>query len=183
MKTYCKDCIKPCNTWNTSIQGLHLFVWGFCFSWLLCLFGGFRFLLRFFCNQIVQIKLPIFKNKIYFTYFWNSSGLESGSRFFFHLFRDLSVMSFSPGISGIPMALANRCAPWSVSSMCFVCRKTRDSLTILILSFTEQFCITTSFRSIHTKKIPNFIFKISKFLSISPSTIAEKAFSSPNHKV
>lgn len=91
-----------------------LFIWGFLASF------------EFFCNQIAHSKLPKFENKIYFTYFWNSSGLESGSRFFFHLSRDLSVMSFSPGISGIPMAWANRCAPWSVSSMCFVCRKTRD---------------------------------------------------------
>lgn len=32
-------------------------------------------------------------------------------------------------------------------------------------------------------KITNFILKTSKLLSISPSTIAEEAFSSPDHKV
>lgn len=129
-KTHCKDCIKPHNIWNTGLWGLCLF--GVLFFLVTLFVRGFLVSIEFFCNQIAQSKLPKFENKIYFTYFWNSSGLESGSRFFFHLCRDLSVMSFSPGISGIPMAWANRCAPWSVSSMCFVCRKTRDSLTILI---------------------------------------------------
>lgn len=156
---------------------------GFCFSWSLCSFAGFWFLLSFFVTRQPKVNYPHLKIK----YILPTSETLQG----WNLAQGSS--SISPGISQLWVSpLEFQEYPWpeqtgvhhGQSAACALSAERQEiHWQFLFLSCTEQFCITAIFRSIHKMKITNFILKTSKLLSISPSTIAEEAFSSPDHKV